>query len=113
MSKRPHTAIQRYELAQNDIVKSWEAIKRLSFGRKRPKRNKQNKKPDLLRSFKMWNLLERIINALKPSEQPQQPYDQSQQPSDQSQSWNEESSEQQESPREPASVSQQNEWQNS
>jgi hypothetical protein len=81
-------------------------------------RIKRNKKSDSLRSFKMWNLFERIINAIKPCEQSQQPSeeshqpcDQSQQPCDQSESWNEDSPEQVESPQETADVTQQNEWQ--
>jgi hypothetical protein len=52
----------------------------------------------------MWNLFERIINAIKPCEQ-------SQQPCDQLESWNEDSPEQVENPQEPADVTQQNEWQ--
>jgi len=66
----------------------------------------------------MWNLFERIINAIKPCEQAQQPSEESHQPCDQSQqpcdkldSWNKDSPEQVENPQEPADVTQQNEWQ--
>ena len=59
----------------------------------------------------MWNLFERIINAIKPCEQAQQPSEESHQPCDQLESWNEDSPEQVESPQEPADVRQQNEWQ--
>jgi hypothetical protein len=55
----------------------------------------------------MWNLFERIINAIRPSGQSQQTSKESQQP------WNEENPEQQQSPQEPASVSQQDPWQDS
>jgi hypothetical protein len=54
----------------------------------------------------MWNLFERIINAIKPREE-------SQQPCDQSQPWNEENPEQEQCPQEPAAVSEQDPWQNS
>ena len=54
----------------------------------------------------MWNLFERIINAIKPCEK-------SQQPSDESQSWDEPNPEQPESPQETADIAQQNEWQRS
>ncbi len=54
----------------------------------------------------MWNLFERIINAIKPCEK-------SQQPSDQSQSWDEANPEQPQSPQETADTTQQNQWQHS
>jgi len=61
----------------------------------------------------MWNLFERIINAIKPCEQSQQPCEKSPQPCDQSQSWNEDSPEQVENPQETADITPQNEWQKS
>ena len=54
----------------------------------------------------MWNLFEKIINAIRPTEKPQQP-------SDESQSWTESTTEQSENPQEPVSVAQQNQWQDS
>jgi len=61
----------------------------------------------------MWNLFERIINAIRPSGRSQQTSEESQQPYNQSQPWNEENPEQEQSPQEPASVSQQDPWQDS
>lgn len=52
----------------------------------------------------MWNLFEKIINAIKPPQKPQQP-------PDQSPSWSESFPEQSENPQEPVTAAQQNQWQ--
>jgi len=56
----------------------------------------------------MWNLFERIINALKPSQKPEQPSQGSPQPAEQSEPWNH-TSEQQHSPEQTVSTTQQDE----
>jgi len=90
------------------------AEKALSTHKKVGKAAKTEVKLNLLRSLEMsWNLFERIINAFKPSEKPEQV-------PEEPQSWPESGTEQPEASQEPspsfqeqetANTTQQNEWQ--
>ncbi len=57
----------------------------------------------------MWNLFERIINALKPSQKPEQPSQDPPQPTEQLEAWNQGTFEQQHSPEQTVSATQQDE----
>jgi hypothetical protein len=55
----------------------------------------------------MWNLFEKIINALKPSRAPDQQTQDSPQPADQFESWNQDTSQQEQDQEQPVGVTQQ------
>ncbi|UCE99803.1 MAG: hypothetical protein JSV82_01695 [Planctomycetota bacterium] len=55
----------------------------------------------------MWNLFERIINALKPPQQPDQPSQDSPRPPDHLEAWNQDAPEQQQAPEQTVAANQQ------